>query len=167
MELSEAFKRFRKYAKITQKQAALAANVSERNYQDYEYGKIVPSATVLIALADCFNVSLDYLVGRSDDPGKVPSHKDRTLSLSDYIRQNPVCQEQGIRMTFSEHLLQLRKARGLKQTELASHLGISWRAYQTYERGQCEPQLSTLIALANFYGIPLDELACRHFDGQM
>ena len=153
MELSEAFKRFRKYAKITQKQAALAANVSERNYQDYEYGKIVPSATVLIALADCFNVSLDYLVGRSDDPGKVPSHKDRTLSLSDYIRQNPVCQ--------------LRKARGLKQTELASHLGISWRAYQTYERGQCEPQLSTLIALANFYGIPLDELACRHFDGQM
>ncbi len=66
MELSTALKRFRKEMKITQKQAATAANVSERNYQDYEYGKVVPTATVLIALADYFNVSLDYLVGRSD-----------------------------------------------------------------------------------------------------
>lgn len=64
-------------------------------------------------------------------------------------------------MMFSEHLLQLRKARGLKQTELAPHIGISWRAYQTYERGEREPQMSTLIALADFYGISLDELVCR------
>ena len=68
MELSDAFKRFRKYAKITQKQAAQDAGVGERLYQSYEYGKVVPSATVLIALADFFDVSLDYLVGRSDDP---------------------------------------------------------------------------------------------------
>ena len=68
MELSAAFKRFRKELKITQKQAANAANVSERNYQDYEYGKVIPAATVLIALADYFDVSIDYLVGRSDDP---------------------------------------------------------------------------------------------------
>ncbi len=68
MTLQDALRRFRKHAKITQKQAALAANISERNYQDYEYGKVVPSATVLIALADYFDVSLDYLVGRSDDP---------------------------------------------------------------------------------------------------
>ena len=68
MDLSDAFKRFRKYAKITQKQAAQAARVAERLYQSYEYGKVVPSALVLIALADYFDVSLDYLVGRSDDP---------------------------------------------------------------------------------------------------
>ncbi len=66
-------------------------------------------------------------------------------------------------MTFSEHLLQLRKARGLKQTELAPLVGISWRAYQTYERGEREPQVSTLIALADFYGISLDELVCREW----
>lgn len=70
MELAVALKRFRKQMKITQKQAAIAANVSERNYQDYEYGKVVPSATVLLALADYFNVSLDYLCGRSDDPAR-------------------------------------------------------------------------------------------------
>ena len=68
LDLANALKRFRKSYKITQKQAALAANVTERNYQDYEYGKVVPTATVLIALADYFDVSLDYLCGRSDDP---------------------------------------------------------------------------------------------------
>ena len=64
-------------------------------------------------------------------------------------------------MTFSEHLLQLRKGRGLKQTELAEKIGISWRAYQTYERGQREPTLSTLVTLADFYGITVDELICH------
>lgn len=64
MELSESLKRFRKQFKITQKQAAKAANISERNYQDYEYGKVVPTVSVLTALADCFNVPLDYLTGQ-------------------------------------------------------------------------------------------------------
>ena len=64
-------------------------------------------------------------------------------------------------MTFSEHLLELRKAKGLKQTELAEQVGVGWRAYQTYERGLRYPTLPTLIALADFYGLSLDELACR------
>ena len=68
MSLSEALRRFRKSVKITQKQAAEVAGVAERVYQSYEYGKVIPTATVLIAIADYFDVSLDYLCGRSDDP---------------------------------------------------------------------------------------------------
>lgn len=68
MELKDALKRFRKLRKVTQKQAAMAAGVTESMYQFYEYGKSEPTASVLIALADYFDVSLDYLVGRSDDP---------------------------------------------------------------------------------------------------
>lgn len=64
-------------------------------------------------------------------------------------------------MTFSEHLLQLRTARDLTQKSLAAKIGISWRTYQNYELGLREPPLSTLIALADFYGLPLDELVCR------
>lgn len=70
MQLSEALRRFRKARKITQKQAAEIAGVAERVYQSYEYGKVVPTVTVLIALADFYDVSLDYLVGRSDDPAR-------------------------------------------------------------------------------------------------
>ncbi len=70
MELNEALRRFRKEKKITQVQAAKAAGISEAMYQFYEYGKSEPTASVLIALADYFDVSLDYLVGRSDDPAR-------------------------------------------------------------------------------------------------
>lgn len=68
MSLSEALRRFRKDHHVTQKKAAEAAGVAERVYQSYEYGKVVPTISVLVALADFFDVSLDYLVGRSDDP---------------------------------------------------------------------------------------------------
>ena len=70
MSLSEALRRFRKSVKITQKQAAEVAGVAERVYQSYEYGKVILTATVLIAIADYFDVSLDYLCGRSDDPAR-------------------------------------------------------------------------------------------------
>ena len=66
MELREALKRSRKGAKATQTQAAQAAGVSVSMYQFYEYGSNEPTASVLIALADFFDVSLDYLCGRSD-----------------------------------------------------------------------------------------------------
>ncbi len=64
-------------------------------------------------------------------------------------------------MTFSEHLLELRKAHGLKQTEVAAQIGISWRGYQNYELGLREPKMSVLVALADFYDLSLDELICR------
>ena len=58
----------RKSGHRTQKEIAIAVGVTERNYQDWEYGNTKPGFDALIALADYFDVSLDYLVGRSDDP---------------------------------------------------------------------------------------------------
>ena len=68
MKLNESLKRCRKFKKVTQKQAASAAGITESMYQFYEYGKNEPTASVLIALADYFDVSLDYLLGRTDHP---------------------------------------------------------------------------------------------------
>lgn len=65
-------KELRKNNKITQKQIANAVELSERNYQYLEYGTIKPSYDTLLKLADYFNVSIDYLVGRTDNPN---SHK--------------------------------------------------------------------------------------------
>lgn len=68
MELKDALRRFRDEQKITQVQAAKAAGITSAMYQFYEYGKSEPKINVLIALADYFNVSIDYLVGRTDNP---------------------------------------------------------------------------------------------------
>lgn len=56
----------RKEKQMTQVEMARFLGCTDRNYQKMEYGDInVPGAT-LIKLADFFQVSLDYLVGRSD-----------------------------------------------------------------------------------------------------
>lgn len=68
MSVSKGLKRFRKEYGLTQKEVAEHANVGVRTYQEYEYGKVVPTATVLIAIANFYNVSIDYLVGRTDNP---------------------------------------------------------------------------------------------------
>ena len=68
MKLKDGLKRARKRAKVTQAQAAQAAGVSLSMYQFYEYGRNEPTANVLVSLADFFDVSLDYLTGKSDTP---------------------------------------------------------------------------------------------------
>lgn len=70
MTLSEALKRFRKHCNITQVQAAHAANISERNYQAYESGKVTPSAKVIIDLSNYTCVSADFILGLSDNPDR-------------------------------------------------------------------------------------------------
>ena len=61
----------------------------------------------------------------------------------------------------ADRLLALRKARGLKQTEVAQALELSISAYCRYEYGQREPTASTLVTIADFYGVSLDYLVGR------
>lgn len=70
MIIGERLKALRKSFKITQKTIAAAVGITEVSYQRFEYGTVRPSIETLIALADFFDVSLDYLVGRSDVPDR-------------------------------------------------------------------------------------------------
>lgn len=65
--LSERLIQLKTERKLLQKDIAKDTGIALRTYQYYENGEREPSATALIALADYFNVSLDYLVGRSDN----------------------------------------------------------------------------------------------------
>ena len=53
---------------ISQKALAYILGISDAAVNMLEKEKRLPSFEILLALADYFNVSLDYLVGRSDDP---------------------------------------------------------------------------------------------------
>ena len=66
--MSSRLKEIRARHKATQPQVAKMLHMSVRTVQKYESGEIEPTEGVLVKLADYFNVSLDYLVGRSDDP---------------------------------------------------------------------------------------------------
>jgi len=53
---------------VTQRSMAMLLGVTDRHYQAVEFGSVnIPSLT-LKTLADYFEVSADYLLGRTDNP---------------------------------------------------------------------------------------------------
>ncbi len=54
---------------LTQEQVAEMLGVKQTTYSKYELGKILVPIDILIRLADFYQVSLDYLVGRSNRKG--------------------------------------------------------------------------------------------------
>lgn len=70
LELSvfgERLRLLRKEQKLTQRQMGDLLSITERNYQRLEYGKTNVTATTLMFLGDYFHVSVDYLLGRTDN----------------------------------------------------------------------------------------------------
>lgn len=61
-------KELRAAKNMTLKQMAETLGMVQRNYQRYETGEVDPPLSKAVSLADYFGVSLDYLVGRTDNP---------------------------------------------------------------------------------------------------
>lgn len=80
--LSERIKIARENIGITKAEAARRLNLSKIGYCRYEYGERTPSIQTLEVIARCFNTSIDYLTGKSDDitPDQVIiSKKDNSI----------------------------------------------------------------------------------------
>ncbi len=63
-KLSERMKELRKERRLRQEDIAAALKLSLSAYCRYEQGKREPTASVLESIADHYNVSVDYLLGR-------------------------------------------------------------------------------------------------------
>lgn len=62
--LANRLKELRKLNNLTQKDVSLKLGITARRYQALELNESLPKLSTLIALADTFKVSLDFLVGR-------------------------------------------------------------------------------------------------------
>lgn len=60
-------------------------------------------------------------------------------------------------------LLELRKQKGLTQSEVANQIFLTQNGYSSYENGRTEPNIGTLCKLADFYNVSLDYLVGREF----
>jgi len=65
---SDKLKELRKAKGVTQKTVAEQIGILEQAYQKYEYGLHEPNHQTTIKLADFFEVTTDYLLGRTDNP---------------------------------------------------------------------------------------------------
>lgn len=64
---------------LSQKQIGEILHISQRSYSHYETGSRDIPVEMLIRLADYYNISLDYLVGRSD-------RKEKVLKIQQAVR---------------------------------------------------------------------------------
>ena len=58
-------KRLREKTDISQKELAKHLGITDRNIRFYESGERTPPADILIKIADYFNVSTDYILGKT------------------------------------------------------------------------------------------------------
>lgn len=79
METKDILKSLRKSnGYSTMQEFCAAADISFSTYQNYESGKRVPTAEILVKLADFYGVTTDYLLGRPE--AKAPADLIRAVA---------------------------------------------------------------------------------------
>lgn len=66
MKLKERMKELRTERKLSQKKTAAELGIGITTYCRYELGEREPDASLLDKMADYYDVTVDYLMGRSD-----------------------------------------------------------------------------------------------------
>ena len=67
MAFAERLKELRKQAHLTQVELAKRLGIGQSSYADWERGKKKPTQDNLVKIAQVLNVSVDYLVGNSEE----------------------------------------------------------------------------------------------------
>ena len=80
--LGERLLELRKDANLTQDDLAAILNINKHSISSYERDKSEPPDAIKIAIAQHFNVSVDYLVGLTDYPQPLNTEK-HSLRLPD------------------------------------------------------------------------------------
>ena len=59
---------------------------------------------------------------------------------------------------FADNLIELRKLHNMSQEELAEKINVSRQTLSKYETGESLPDIEKCSALANIFGVSVDEL---------
>jgi len=103
------------------------------------YG-IIPKPIILIRIADFFNTSIEYLLGRNDD---------------DYFDKAEV------KETFAVRLEKLRTAENLTYYELSKGINLSKNYFSDWKKKNFLPSLENLISIAEYFNVSIDYLLGR------
>ncbi len=138
--LSERLKELMAEAEISAKQLSAQTETDVSVITRLRKAERMPSAATLVALADFFHCSADYLLGRKDMP------EERTY------RQRP---------PFSEQLSFLLAHFGVTKYKLEKETGLTEETVNRWHRGKYEPSVESLVRLADYFGCSVDFILGR------
>lgn len=69
-------------------------------------------------------------------------------------------------MTMGEKILNMRKARGWNQEDLAEHVGVTRQAVSRWESDSAKPDADKIIALCDLFGVSADYLLRDQYSGE-
>lgn len=124
---------------ISQYELAVRLGVAQSAVGGWESGKREPGLDSLQEIANLFDVTVDYLLGR-----------DTTNS-----------RQENLKKIVSERIRKERENKGLSQLELAEFLGISNTTLSQYENAQRMPSDDVKIKLAEIFDCTVDYLLGR------
>lgn len=116
-----------------QKEIAIALGVAQPTVSAWESGRKAPTVENLSALAELFNVSTDFLLGRTNDP--------RGRKIVDY----------------GKRIRELRAQKGISGAELARRVGLDSSQISKIENGASKPSLDALERICDALGLTLSE----------
>ena len=133
---------------VTQDLLADDLNITKKDVNKYRNAVHTPQLETLIAIADYFNVSVDFLLGRSrsQEPiQKLPAPDDRKAFIGNLIDK-------------------LLERDDVTQYRLAKNLNITETAINKIRKSVNTPSLPMLISLAGYFKVSTDYLLGRTDD---
>ena len=105
MSFAERLKELRKQAHLTQVELAKRLGIGQSSYADWERGKKNPTQENLVKLAQILNVSVDYLVGSTEDK------EDRLDNIEILFRMNSKGLTEEEKKVFKKELIEFMEER--------------------------------------------------------
>lgn len=105
MEFSERLKELRKQAHLTQVELASKLGIVQSSYADWERGKKKPTQDNLVKIAQVLNVSVDYLVGNSEEKS------DELDNIELLFRMNSKGMTEAEKAVFKKELIEFMEER--------------------------------------------------------
>ncbi|MED0670558.1 helix-turn-helix transcriptional regulator [Aneurinibacillus aneurinilyticus] len=112
MDFGERLSDLRTKNKLTQQELSNRLNIAKSTLAMYETGKREPGFETLQRIADFFETSIDYLLGRTDEPS--PTHKasnDESDGLAFIDGKGPITEEEKEYLKESLELFRRMKAK--------------------------------------------------------
>lgn len=140
---------------ITQSDLSNYLGLTPKMISFYELGERFPPHDIIVKLADYFDVSADYLLGRSGI--KNPEKMLEDYSLLNEARQVYI-EADVLTSSIGKRIHDKRTQNNMSVESLADALSISERELSEYERGIHPPSAQILIALSHVLHVSADWL---------